>query len=62
MTEYGGYKVVTAEIASMKRVKSDGSGALPKTLRGLYTSFGQAAKAIDMHLNTKKVVKDGPTE
>jgi hypothetical protein len=60
--EYKGYKIETGELATMKKIVSIGSGALPKDLRGLYTSVEAARRSIDIHLSSKGVTKGGKTE
>jgi len=53
MIEYNGYKIVGDGSYGYKEIKSLGRGALPLTLRGVFTSEKVARQAIDYHLATK---------
>lgn len=46
--EYNGYDIVTADNSNYKRIKSIGKGSIPVVLTGVYTSEGEARKAIDL--------------
>ena len=46
--EYNGYEIVTADNSNYKRIKSIGKGYIPVVLTGVYTSEGEARKAIDL--------------
>lgn len=50
MTEYKGYNVVPVRGFPMLQVKMKGQGPVPDSLKGKYTSRGEAHKAIDSHL------------
>lgn len=50
--EYNGYEIVTAENPNYKRIKSIGKGSIPMVLTGLYTTEGEATKAIDLQKST----------
>jgi len=50
MEEYKGYLIVSGN-GTMKEIKAKGKGSVVKELRGLYTSTGEARKAIDKHLS-----------
>ena len=62
MNEYKGYNVVGADLPPMKKITTVGKGSIPAALLGDYTSAGQAHKAIDTYLLTKKVSKNGKTK
>ena len=47
--EYSGYKIVGDGTYGNKLIKAIGKGALPLGLRGSFTSFSFARKAIDVH-------------
>jgi hypothetical protein len=55
--EYKGYKIVNDQFGN-KEVHSIGKGALPKELRGTFTSFREVKKAID-GVKEKKGVDNG---
>lgn len=44
--EYGGFLIVSGAMMA-KVIKPKGKGSLPKSLKGSYTSAGEAMKAID---------------
>lgn len=52
-TEYNGYKIVGDGTYGYKEIKSIGRGALPTSLRGVFTTEKVARQAIDFHLATK---------
>lgn len=56
MSEYNGFNVVGASMPPMKKITTVGKGSIPAALGGSYTSAGQAHKAIDTYLLTKKKV------
>ena len=45
--EYKGYRILTDRVFGMKYIERIGTGALPKRLRGTFTSPAQAMIAID---------------
>jgi len=51
MNEHEGFLIVAS--GSMHNIKVKGKGSVIKPLRGLYTSVGDAKKAIDNHLRGK---------
>ncbi len=51
-TVYKGYKIIDGGFQTRK-VQSIGKGALPKSLRGMYTNTASAQQAIDVHVNKK---------
>lgn len=53
MVEYNGYIIVPDGAFSMVQIKSKGKGAVPKELRGQFTSGGVAKRAID-HFGKRK--------
>lgn len=52
-TEHRGYKIEPDKTFGNKVIKQNGSGALPKALRGSFTNHKQAASAIDIYLASK---------
>ncbi len=52
--EYNGYKITNAECYSLKVIKPVGKGSAHKELTGLYTSTGEAEKAVDRFLAEKE--------
>ena len=56
--EYKGYLiVVAANRGSLREIKAKGKGSVVKTLRGLYTSLGEAKSAIDKYEGEKSNAK-----
>lgn len=51
---YKGYRVEALGTFSLIQVKAPGSGQVPKALQGLYTSYYEAHKAVDMYLESLK--------
>jgi len=54
--KYNGYEIIGDGTFGQNRIRSVGKGALPKRLRGSYTSVPLARRAIDFH---KKVTVNG---
>ena len=52
--DYKGYRVEALGTFSLIQVKAKGSGQVPKALQGLYTSYLEAHKAVDMYLEGLK--------
>lgn len=57
--EYNGYVIEPDGAWGMKRIRSKGSGALPKTLHGSYTNVNLAKRAIDTFLAQKEAKVNG---
>lgn len=57
--EYGRYRIVKEGMHNMYVIKPLGKGAIPKQLRGRYTSWGAAQKAIDLYEGSKDNGKTG---
>lgn len=53
MKDYEGFKLEHDGTMGMISVKAQGRGSVPVKLRGDYTSYSQAIKAIDQHLLEK---------
>jgi len=53
--EYRGYDIKQHENYAMMEIKAIGRGSVHKSLRGMYTSAGEAVKAIDAFENLKVV-------
>lgn len=51
--EYRGYSIVGDGTYGHKEIKGIGKGALPLSLRGVFTTVVFAKKAIDAYLNEK---------
>lgn len=51
--DYNGFVIEGDKTFGMKLIKPQGRGSVPASLRGSYTSFGQAMRAIDTVLATK---------
>jgi hypothetical protein len=47
--EYEGYLITTAENTNYKRIRATKQGSIPTRLSGLYTTEGEAKKAIDLY-------------
>ena len=65
MTEYKGYKIVSAEgnNSRYKEIKPDGRGSIPTVLLGLYTTATEAIQAIDIEQSkSKQKVKSNATK
>ena len=65
MTEYKGYKIVSAEgnNSRYKQIKPDGRGSIPTVLLGLYTTATEAIQAIDIEQSkSKQKVKSNATK
>ena len=58
--DYKGYAIFDGGYR-MRAIKAIGSGALPKTLKGLYTDVGAAMQVIDHYIRDKKVKTNGKT-
>ncbi len=58
MTEYNGYNIEGDGSYGLKVVKTIGRGSLPLELRSMYSSVGEARKAIDVS-RAKKEKFDG---
>lgn len=52
LVEYKGYMVVPERQGSMLVIKMKGQGPVPDPLRGVFTSRGEAHKAIDSYLDS----------
>ena len=52
--DYRGYRVEALGTYSLINIKSKGSGPVPAPLQGLYTSYLEAHKAVDMYLESLK--------
>lgn len=52
--EYEGFSLEHDGTMGMVLIKAIGRGSVPKTLRGEYTSYSFAKKAVDQHLMEKK--------
>jgi hypothetical protein len=52
--EHKGYAVETLGTFPAAIIRSIGKGALPKALKGQYTSFSAAKKAVDTYLRVKE--------
>jgi hypothetical protein len=52
--EYEGYSIVTADNPNYKRVRAIKQGSIPTSLSGLYTTVGEAKKAIDIYKSSFK--------
>lgn len=50
LEEYKGYNLGRTNSAMLISVKARGQGMVPKPLQGMYTSMGQAKKAVDSYL------------
>lgn len=59
--EYGKYRIVNEGMGNMYVIKPLGRGAIPKELRGRYTSWGAAKQAIDLYEGSKNNGKTGST-
>jgi len=59
--EYNGFLIEGDKTYGMKHVKAQGRGSVPLALRGAYTSYGQAMKAIDSVLAAKEEVDVTPS-
>ena len=59
--EYRDFKIVPDGKFGNKVIRNMGSGRLADTLKGQYTSFSFAQKAIDRHLKAIKGVKNART-
>lgn len=57
--EHNGFNIYNAGFSTLKKVKTIGRGSLPDELKGAYTSYEAAKKAIDSYVRTKKVKSDG---
>ena len=68
MKEYKGYYVTNMGTLPMVVIRSKNAGVLPRSLTGLYTSFTDAFKAIDLHYfslmkgNKRATTKDSNTD
>lgn len=60
--EYSGYRIQHDGTFGMYTIKPIGKGAIPKTLRGRYTSYGAAKQAIDAYVKTQKGVGNGEAD
>lgn len=54
MSEYRGYNIELDGTFGLRSIKSIGSGALPKVLRGSYTKQDFAERDIDLYLDSKE--------
>lgn len=55
MEEYKGYNLGVNELSfGLVKIKAKGQGKVPKRLSGVFTSKGDAIKAIDGYLNSLK--------
>lgn len=61
MQEYKGYQIVNDGTFGHKQIKPIGKGSVHLTLRGTYTTFGFAQRAIDLYLS-QKVDTNGKVE
>lgn len=59
--EYGRFRIAKEGMHNMYLIKPLGKGAIPKALRGLYTSWGAAKKAIDLYEGSNDNGKTGST-
>lgn len=57
--EYKNYLIEGDGSFGLKKIKQNGSGALPIALRGHFTNDLSAIKAIDIYLIEKEVIKNG---
>lgn len=48
-SEYEGYMITSADNGHYKRIRACKQGSIPTRLAGLYTSEGEAKKAIDLY-------------
>jgi len=63
MIEYNGYSIQQDGMYSMCTIRPLGKGSVPKELRGRYTDYGAAKKAIDAYVKSKsKGQYNGKTE
>ena len=51
--DYKGYKIQNDGSYNMYTIKPNGKGSVPKELRGRYTDYGSAQKAIDAYAKVK---------
>ena len=58
--EYENYLIVT--VGRLIGIKAKGKGSVHKNLRGMYTSRGEASKAIDTYLRGKSNGKTKSTD
>jgi hypothetical protein len=52
--DYQGYKILLDKERTAYAIHTDGRGALPKALSGLFSSPALAMREIDVYKNTKK--------
>lgn len=57
--EYNGFNIKSDGTFGYLKVHTIGAGKLPKILGGLYTSIGNARKAVDSYINHKEAAKNG---
>ena len=62
--DYKGYRVEPLGTYSMVQVRAKGQGTVPDKLNGLYTSYTEAFKAVDMYLESllKRGKRNGTTK
>lgn len=60
--EYKGYKVVTEDPYMLKVIKPIGKGSVHLSLRGKFTTSGEACKAIDKFLVSQEKVDGKATK
>lgn len=57
--DYNGFLLESDGSFGYIKIKPTGKGSVPKELRGLYTGYEVAKKAVDAHLNKAKGEKSG---
>lgn len=57
--EHDGYLIVTADNPHYKRIRAIKQGSIPTILSGLYTTMGEAKRAIDIYKASFKGKSNG---